>query len=74
MPPPPPERGWSGDTAGSKMSAEARPRAAGGRGDVRELVELAALLLVGGLELLVLQPESLLLQHDLLVQAGRTEW
>jgi len=38
---------------------------------VRQLVQLAALLLVGGLELLVLGPQPLLLQHDLLVQAGR---
>ena len=37
----------------------------------RELVQLAALLLVGGLEFLVLHPEPLLLQHDLLVEAGR---
>ena len=38
---------------------------------VRELVQLAALLLVGGLELLVLHPQPLLLQHDLLVQTGQ---
>lgn len=39
--------------------------------DLRELVQLAALLLVGGFELLVFHPEPLLLQHDLLVQTGR---
>ncbi len=35
---------------------------------LRELLQLAALLLVGSLELLVLHPQPLLLQHDLLVQ------
>lgn len=38
--------------------------------NLRELVQLAALLLVGGPELLVLHSEPLLLQHDLLVQTG----
>lgn len=38
--------------------------------NLRELVQLAALLLVGGSELLVLHSEPLLLQHDLLVQTG----
>lgn len=41
-----------------------------GNVNVRELVQLAALLLVGGFELLVFDPEPLLLQHDLLVQTG----
>lgn len=38
---------------------------------LRELVQLAALLLVGGLQLVVLHPEPLLLQHDLLVETRR---
>ena len=38
---------------------------------LRELVQLTALLLVGGLEFLVLHPETFLLQHDLLVETGR---
>ena len=37
---------------------------------LRELLQLAALLLVDGLQLLVLHPQPLLLQHDLLVQAA----
>lgn len=36
--------------------------------NIRKLVQLAALILVGGFELLVLHPEPLLLQHDFLVQ------
>lgn len=39
----------------------------------RELVQLATLLLVGGLELLVFHPQTLLLQHDLLVQTGERQ-
>lgn len=34
---------------------------------LRELLQLAALLLVDSLELLVLHPQPFLLQHDLLV-------
>lgn len=34
-------------------------------------MQLAALLLVGGFEFLMLHSEPLLLQHDLLVQTGR---
>lgn len=37
--------------------------------DVRELVQFAALFLVDGFELLMLHPQPLLLQHDLLVEA-----
>ena len=39
-------------------------------GYVRELMKLAALVLVGGFEFLVLHPQTLLFQHDLLVQTG----
>lgn len=41
--------------------------------DIRQLMQLAALLLVGGLEFLMLHSEPLLLQHDLLVQTGRED-
>lgn len=41
-------------------------------GALRELLQLAALLLVGGLELLVLHLQPLVLQDDLLVQAAQT--
>lgn len=36
-------------------------------------MQLAALLLVGGLEFLMLHSEPLLLQHDLLVQTGKED-
>lgn len=36
---------------------------------IRELLKLATLLMVCSLELVMLHPQSLLLQHDLLVQA-----
>ncbi len=38
---------------------------------LRELLQLAALLLVSSLELFMLHPQPLLLQHDLLVQAAQ---
>ena len=41
--------------------------------DIRQLMQLAALLLVSGLEFLMLHSEPLLLQHDLLVQTGRKD-